>query len=185
MEETIYVQLTWNDPQTGAVTQHTYTPPIAIGREYEQMPSRLGGKTVNRVVLPDRQISRFHALITSSGGQVILTDRSANGTELNGERLHQASRVLHGHDVIRLGSHRITITLATTNDPDATQINATTTGAPTTVTPKRSSSYTGLMIILALVLVIVAAAAAWTLVTTLLEQFRPKPAPTQSSYLVQ
>ncbi|MCS6782034.1 MAG: FHA domain-containing protein [Gloeomargarita sp. SKYBB_i_bin120] len=181
MEETIYVRLTWNDPQTGAVTQHTYSPPIALGREYEQMPSHVGGKAVNRVVLPDPQVSRYHALITSSGGQVILTDRSANGTELNGERLHQTSRVLQSQDVLRLGSHRITVTLTTTSDPDATHIHAPTTAAPVTVVPKRSVQYSGLMILLALALVIVAAAAALTLVTTLLERFRPKP--TSMSYL--
>ncbi|MEN9247546.1 MAG: FHA domain-containing protein [Gloeomargarita sp. GMQP_bins_44] len=177
MEEPLYIQLTWNDPQTGAVNQQTYLPPIAIGREYDQMPSHLGGKPVNRLVLPDRQISRYHALIISSGGKVLLTDRSANGTELNGERFHQASRVLHGQDVIRLGSHRITVTFTTTNDPNATQINTPTTAAPHTLSPKQPASYTGLVIVLALVLVMIAAAATWTLVTTLLEQFRPKSSP--------
>lgn len=183
MEEPLYIQLTWNDPQTGSVHQLTYTPPIALGREYDQMPSHLGGKPVNRIVLSDRQISRYHALITSSGGKVILTDRSANGTEINGERIHHASRVLQGQDVIRLGNHRISLTFSATGDPNATQLSAPTTAAPHTITPKQPASYTGLVIVLALVLVIVAAAATWTLVTMLLEQFRPKPAPS-SQHLV-
>jgi hypothetical protein len=174
MDETIYVQLSWNDPATGAAAQHHYALPVAFGREYEQMPSRLGGKTVNRVVLPDKQISRYHALISSSGGQVILTDRSANGTGLNGENLHQTSRVLHNHDVIRLGSHRITVTLMTTGDPNATQINAPTTATPAMVGTKRGGSNSGVMIILALILIVAATAATWGLVSMVLDQYRPK-----------
>ncbi len=178
MDEAIYVQLTWNDPTTGAATQHQYAPPVALGREYEQMPSRLGGKTVHRVVLPDKQISRYHALISSSGGQVILTDRSANGTGLNGETLHQTSRVLQNHDVIRLGSHRITVTLMTTGDPNATQINAPTTATPAMVSTKRGGSNSGVMIILALILIVAAAAATWGLVSMVLNQYRPKTSTT-------
>ena len=174
MDEPIYVQLSWNDPATGAATQHHYAPPIAFGREYEQMPSRLGGKPVNRVVLPDKQVSRYHALISSSGDQVILTDRSANGTGLNGETLHQTSRVLRDQDVIRLGSHRITVTLLTTGDPNATQITAPTTATPAMVAAKRGRSNSGMMIVLALILIVAAAAATWGLVSMVLEQYRPK-----------
>lgn len=185
MDETIYVQLSWNDPATGAAVQHTYTPPIAFGREYEQMPSRLGGKPVNRVVLEDKQISRYHALISSSGGQVILTDRSANGTGLNGESLHQTSRVLHNQDVIRLGSHRITVTLTTAGDPDATQVNVPTTATPAMVGTKRGTSNSGVMMVLALILIVAAAAATWGIVSMVLEQIRPKAPSTSYSPSLQ
>ncbi|MEN9218661.1 MAG: FHA domain-containing protein [Gloeomargarita sp. DG_2_bins_126] len=180
MDETIHVQLSWNDPATGAAVQHTYTPPITFGREFDQMPARLGGKPVNRIVLADRQVSRYHALISSSGGQVILTDRSANGTGLNGESLHQTSRVLHNQDVIRLGSHRITVMLMTAGDPDATHITAPTTATPALVGAKRGNNNSGIMMILALILILAAAAATWGLVSMVLEQVRPKTPGTSS-----
>jgi FOG: FHA domain len=183
MDEEIYVQLSWNDPATGAAVHYHYAPPVAFGREFDQMPSRLGGRPVQRVVLHDRQISRYHALISSSGGQVILTDRSANGTGLNGETIHQTSRVLHNQDVIRLGNHRITVTLTTHNDPDATQVNAPTTATPAMVEAKRQANHAGLMILLAMVLVL-AAAATWGLVSLVLNQYRPRPAGT-SQVLMQ
>ncbi len=175
MDEEIWVQLSWNDPATGAAIQHSYVPPVALGRELDQMPSRLGGRPVQRVVLQDRQVSRYHALISSSGGQVILTDRSANGTGLNGETIHQTSRVLHDQDVIRLGNHRITVTLTTSDDPNATQVTAPTTASPAMITAKRQANYSGLMILLGMLLVLAAAVATWGLVSLVLERYRPKP----------
>jgi hypothetical protein len=112
----IYVQLTWEDPVTGKVQHPLLHPPVAIGRDLEQMPEKLGEKSVSRLTLENRQVSRFHALITVANYQLYVTDRSANGTFLNGQLLHQGSQPISSKDTLRIGPYKITANLVQGRD---------------------------------------------------------------------
>jgi hypothetical protein len=62
----------------------------------------LGSGTGNAVVLPDRRVSRDHAVVRVRKDAVVLTDlRSTNGTQVNGRRVVTAT--LHDGDRIVLG----------------------------------------------------------------------------------
>jgi hypothetical protein len=57
------ISLTWEDPATGERRTPVLNTPIAIGREFSQLPIEINGTRVSRIQLDDGQISRFHALI--------------------------------------------------------------------------------------------------------------------------
>ncbi|MBF2072275.1 MAG: FHA domain-containing protein [Synechococcales cyanobacterium C42_A2020_086] len=107
------IQLTWDDPITEEPQQHTAPLPIAIGRELAQLPTELAGEPVYQVVLlsANNEISRCHALIMAIDGQIILEDRSTNGTHLNGERITRARRPLTSGDTLQIGTYTITVSV--------------------------------------------------------------------------
>lgn len=57
------IQLSWDDPATGDKREPVFAVPIALGREFSQMPTQLQGHPVSRMVLNSLEISRFHVLI--------------------------------------------------------------------------------------------------------------------------
>lgn len=67
---------------------------------------RIGRIGDNDVVLPDPNVSRFHARVTRRGGSYHITDLgSTNGTWVNEMRIGEAE--LADNDVIRLGNTRL------------------------------------------------------------------------------
>jgi len=62
---------------------------------------RIGREGGNELVLPYMEVSRFHAEVSGSEHGVVLTDRSTNGTFVNGQRVF-------GKQVLQLGD-RVTI----------------------------------------------------------------------------
>ena len=62
---------------------------------------RIGREGGNELVLPYMEVSRFHAEVSESEHGVVLTDRSTNGTFVNGQRVF-------GKQVLQLGD-RVTI----------------------------------------------------------------------------
>jgi pSer/pThr/pTyr-binding forkhead associated (FHA) protein len=79
--------------------EHDVRPPIEIGR------SKDAG-----VSLPDQEVSREHARLSSYDGVVYVEDlRSRNGTFLNGRRVIEAIEVREG-DEIDVGTTRIVVT---------------------------------------------------------------------------
>lgn len=81
---------------------------LTDGREY-QVPE--GGLVIGRdasceVVLTSDEVSRRHAEIRPGPAGYVLTDSSANGTLVNGQRIAGA-RVLARADVIRIGSDEL------------------------------------------------------------------------------
>ncbi len=62
---------------------------------------RIGREGGNELVLPYMEVSRFHAEVSGSPHGVVLTDRSTNGTFVNGQRVF-------GKQVLQLGD-RVTI----------------------------------------------------------------------------
>ena len=122
MPEPLYIQLTWEDPVTSELQQRLLAAPIAIGRETDQMPENLGQQSVSRLELAHKQISRFHALITVSNQQIYITDKSANGTFLNGRQIKKGSQLFSNKDTVRIGPYKITASLIAENDLNATEL---------------------------------------------------------------
>lgn len=120
------VQLSWKDPLNQEQQELVFMLPVALGRDLDGMPFELDGQTVSRVVLDSEQVSRFHALITLDENQVVIVDRSTNGTYHNGRLLHQASNPLASGDTLQIGSYQIAITLllpvGMESDSNATQV---------------------------------------------------------------
>ncbi len=69
------------------------------------------GREATDILLDDDQVSRRHALIRVDNGTVELSDlRSANGTEVNGERITSTVKLGHG-DAIKVGNTTLRIEL--------------------------------------------------------------------------
>jgi pSer/pThr/pTyr-binding forkhead associated (FHA) protein len=70
--------------------------------------TRIGRSTDNHIVLLGVEVSRHHAVIIDTGASYVITDlRSANGVELDGQRV-QISATLADGDRIRIGEHEFT-----------------------------------------------------------------------------
>ncbi|KZL51730.1 hypothetical protein A2T98_00690 [Nodularia spumigena CENA596] len=104
--------------------EQVFTLPVAIGRDITQLPAVVNGETVSPVVLLDssKQISRLHAQISLENNQLYLEDKSANGTELNGQKVLKERRILNSGDRLRIGNYTITVLLIQAGDPDATVV---------------------------------------------------------------
>jgi len=92
--------------------------PVAIGREISQLPEVIDGLPASPLVLSqgNNQISRYHALIKEDNGQVILEDKSSNGTVVNGKKITKQREVISGQVFIEIGNYRIEAEL----EPEAT-----------------------------------------------------------------
>lgn len=104
------IQLTWQDPDTEEQQSFVSQQPIALGRDWHQLPEQYQGQPVTRIVLTDTKVSRFHALILCGPDQAqILDQNSSNGLQVNGAR--QVVGVLRTGDRIQIGAYEITVTL--------------------------------------------------------------------------
>jgi pSer/pThr/pTyr-binding forkhead associated (FHA) protein len=176
----IYVQLSWEDPATGKLQRPLLAPPIAIGRDMEQMPEILGDSVVSRLALENRQVSRFHALITLANYQLYVTDRSANGTFLNGQALRQGSQPFSSKDTLRIGPYKITASLVRGRDLDnATELTSPDAGSLTqeTSTPLKNTLFVWLI---GGAIMIIMAYGAWLLAYEIFRRLRPRPPEEQS-----
>jgi pSer/pThr/pTyr-binding forkhead associated (FHA) protein len=116
------IQLSWEDPVTGEMRQPVFNIPVALGREITQMPTNIDGQQVSRAVFRSEEISRFHALIGLVSGQITISDRSANGSFINGEKIHNSSKPLSSGDTLQIGPYSVTIGLLVTAETDPTKI---------------------------------------------------------------
>jgi len=105
------IQLITENCVTEEQEEQTFSLPVIFGRDGSQLPDTIDQKQTNPIVLLDSQnlISRFHATIKESNHQIILEDKSSNGTLVNGEKIYQESRPLNNGDVIGIGNYSITI----------------------------------------------------------------------------
>jgi pSer/pThr/pTyr-binding forkhead associated (FHA) protein len=102
------ISLTWEDPVTGVHRSPVLNTPIAIGREFSQLPSEIAGRRVSRIQLADGQISRFHLLLDEENGLLVAIDNnSSNGIEINGSK--QLRGFLQAGDQLGIGSYLLTI----------------------------------------------------------------------------
>ncbi|MBD1923686.1 FHA domain-containing protein [Microcoleus sp. FACHB-831] len=107
----IQIQLSWEEPATGERREPTLSLPIALGREFNQMPEEVGGRRVARIILNSLEVSRFHALIDEGqGGLVVIDQNSSNGTLINGQRHKQS--VLANGDTLQIGPYQMSVRFA-------------------------------------------------------------------------
>ncbi|MGH3430736.1 MAG: FHA domain-containing protein [Mycobacteriales bacterium] len=78
---------------------------LVDGREYVVPEDGLvlGRDPTCDVVVPTGEVSRKHAVITVGADGYVITDMSANGLSVNGDRVASSSRLVRG-DVIKLGA---------------------------------------------------------------------------------
>jgi FHA domain/CARDB len=75
-------------------------------------PASIGRHADNQIILPDPQVSRHHAEIVMQGGRWVISDLgSANGTYVNGQRIHGPQVLGHG-DLIRIGQTQFQVEIA-------------------------------------------------------------------------
>jgi hypothetical protein len=176
MPEPSYIQLSWEDPATGELQRPLLAAPIAIGREADQMPSQYAEQLVSKIVLDHRQVSRFHALITVVNQQLCVTDKSANGTFLNGRPLAQKNQSFSSGDTLRMGPYKITAALVREKDHSATELTIDPSARPVS----RPTQNGGLIWAMGLGVLLLIGLGTWLAVSTLLERSRP-PLPQSST----
>ncbi len=105
------IRVVYRDPESQReVTADFETEHIRIGRE--------GG---NELVLPYMEVSRYHAELTVTDRAVTITDRSTNGTFVNGERVF-GKQVIQPGD--RLGIGNCVLSVYTEEQLRAAEANA-------------------------------------------------------------
>ncbi|MGK7916262.1 MAG: FHA domain-containing protein [Prochloraceae cyanobacterium] len=102
------IQLIWTEGVSGEQRQPVLEIPVALGSDFNQMPSIIEGVQVSRIVLEDNSISPYHVLIQESNGQIIVTDNnSQTGTLINNVQL--PSSTLFDGDRLRVGPIEIQV----------------------------------------------------------------------------
>lgn len=86
-------KLTWNHPSDGTIQEHVLV---------EGATATIGRASSNDIWIPDRHVSRQHAVITYRDGIFMISDlSSANGTFVNDEQINDPFPLFSG-DTIRL-----------------------------------------------------------------------------------
>lgn len=116
------VQLSWEDPVTGEHLSPVLALPVALGSKLEKMPTIFEALPVAQVLLESKLISRFHALINLVNGQLTVTDKSTNGTHLNGKLFHQSSKSFQSGDTLKIGPYRIIVILLAEQESEFTEV---------------------------------------------------------------
>ena len=89
------------------------------GRKYPlvSVATRIGRLPDNDLVLDDANVSRHHAVLIDTGTSFVITDmRSANGIEVNGQRIRGTFTLTDG-DVIRICAYEFTFELGQPPQP--------------------------------------------------------------------
>jgi pSer/pThr/pTyr-binding forkhead associated (FHA) protein len=112
----VQIRLTWDDPVTGESKQPLFTVPIALGREFSQLPAEIEGRRACRLVLSGLEVSRYHGTIDFANGELFIINRNqSNGILVNGQR-QERSALLPG-DIITIGTYQLTLSLPDTLQP--------------------------------------------------------------------
>jgi pSer/pThr/pTyr-binding forkhead associated (FHA) protein len=120
-DEEARVRLRWQDVTTKELRAPLLKTPISLGRDFANMPGKLNGRRLSKVVFESNMVSRYHALIDWVDNQVIVTDQgSANGTYVNGQLTSQAP--LQTGDTIKIGPYMVTVRIEAV--PQAVVTNA-------------------------------------------------------------
>ena len=103
------IQLTWIDPNTEERREPLLETPVAIGREFAEMPQKYNyGERVSRVVIKDDLIADYHALIDWKNQELIIIDQNTNnGIKINGIQMNEG--VITNGDRIQIGSCEIVV----------------------------------------------------------------------------
>jgi FHA domain len=96
------IQLSFTDPNTGDRREPRLETPVAIGKEFDTMPSENNGNRVSRVVIQDGQIADYHALIYCQNQELTIVDQNTttgiyiNGVQVSNSKLQNGDRIQIG-----------------------------------------------------------------------------------------
>ncbi|MEO0455718.1 MAG: FHA domain-containing protein [Cyanobacteria bacterium P01_A01_bin.114] len=183
--EPVILKLIWEDPLTGNSHNAALQLPIAIGREAAKMPAQLGDQSVSHLELVHQQVSRHHALITLVNRQLQITDKSANGTFLNGRPVRSGGQVFTPKDTIRIGPFKITAAILNADEANSTELNRDHSHLAKTEAGTNPNAI--LIWLLGGGILLVLGAGVWLIAQVLLNQARPTvdpvTEPTSGTYL--
>lgn len=109
-------KLSWADPETGDMNEHILL---------EGATATIGRSANNDICIPDRHVSRQHAVITYRDGIFMISDLdSANGTFVNDQKIEDPFPLFSG-DVIRLFMPTINFASATEEESQSAQERGT------------------------------------------------------------
>lgn len=133
------IQLSWDDPTTGERRTPSLGIPIALGRDFQQMPAQIQGRPVSRMVLNSPNVSRFHALLDQDNQEFFVTDQnSSNGTFVNGTLTVGRTALANG-DLLQIGPYQITVALIATPQPSPPPANPPGFSNPNQPSPPSNS----------------------------------------------
>ncbi|NET52732.1 MAG: FHA domain-containing protein, partial [Merismopedia sp. SIO2A8] len=167
----VLIRLSWDDPEHGTPKNAVLQAPVAIGREIDQMPTQLGGQPISHLELAHKQVSRYHALITVINQQLQITDKSANGTFVNGRVVQTDGQAFSIKDTLRVGPFKITVDRINDRETNATELNmdrSYVTRSASGATPNSVAIW----IVGGIVLVLLSLGM-WAIARLLIEQARP------------
>ncbi|WP_017656093.1 FHA domain-containing protein [Fortiea contorta] len=116
------IQLRWEDSVTGEHWDVTFTLPVALGSKPEAMPNRLNNQPVDQLLLQSKVVSRYHALIALENDQLVITDKSTNGSYLNGKWFNKSHHSFQSGDCLKIGPYVITLTLVAEVESEGTEV---------------------------------------------------------------
>jgi Nif-specific regulatory protein len=124
----------------------TITAGEGVPQVCELEPSQtaaLGRHRSNTIVLQDKHASRKHAEVFVQEDRWFIRDcDTLNGTKVNGERIREATPLLHGHE-IGIGDTRLRFTLDPEASPTPARKAAASNGTPATLSSPRAGGGTG------------------------------------------
>ena len=121
--EPVIIQFSWEDPVKGEAQYASRQLPVAIGRESGKMPTQLEHQPMSHLEFIHQQVSRCHAVISMVNRQLYISDKSANGTFLNGRLIPKTGQVFTSKDTIRIGPFKLTAVILDSADDNSTELN--------------------------------------------------------------
>lgn len=112
------LRLSWTDPVSHRPRRPLLAPPIALGQAFTAMPKEISGQSVSRMVIGDRKILDFQALLVEIEGELYLIDNGGQ-TYVNQQQVSGQER-LNPNDRIRIGQTELQLQILETpqNAPD-------------------------------------------------------------------
>ncbi|MEL6385286.1 MAG: FHA domain-containing protein [Cyanobacteria bacterium J06626_18] len=179
LDEPVVIQLSWEDPITGKSHRTALQAPVVIGREPAKMSEQWGDQPVSCLELANNQVSRYHASITTLHGQLYITDKSANGTYLNGRRVRADGQFFTRKDTLRIGPFKITVTILDSDTTGSTELNL---DQEPLAKPARKGPPNAMLIwLLGAIMLLLLGVGIWGAAQLLLEQFRPSVPPSSTA----
>ena len=177
--EPVVIQLNWEDPETGESQYASRQLPVAIGREASKMPKELQHQPVAHLELIHQQVSRCHAVISMVNRQLYISDRSANGTFLNGRPIQKAGQTFKSKDTIRIGPFKMTAVIVSNTDANSTELNRDHSHMANSEMATEPNAILGWLLGGGVLLVL--GIGLWFAAQTLLNRARPTVEPAESS----
>jgi pSer/pThr/pTyr-binding forkhead associated (FHA) protein len=102
------IRISWLDPITGEPRQPLLNTPIALGRDFSQLPTEINKRRVSRIQLNGDEVSCFHAVIAEENGLLVVIDQnSRSGISINNQP--RLRGYLNNGDFLSVGGYQILV----------------------------------------------------------------------------